>query len=117
MRKIKGKVVLSAASFYLALSLSGCGTPTTPDTEGQSLADARAALREAGMEDRNIRVVGRGGDPQDLVVCDQDPDGVAVTRPTTLDVSTQCPADSEDVKAKKKVAKSSKKSSGKKGRG
>lgn len=118
----KKRAALCLAGCYLALSLSGCGTPTTPDTEGRTLTEARQALREAGVKEQNIRVVGEKGNPNRLFVCDHDPDGVAVTKPATLDVATECPGDSdEDAKASKKIAKgsskkSASKSSGKKGR-
>lgn len=118
MRRINRRsVIVLAAGCYLALSLSACGVATTPDTEGQTLAGAREALREAGMKEQNIRIVGEKGDPNELVVCDHDPDGVAVTKPATLDVATECPVDSDDeeVKASKKIAKSSSKKSAKSG--
>ena len=119
----KKRAALCLAGCYLALSLSGCGTPTTPDTEGRTLTEARQALREAGMEEQDIRIVGEKGDPNRLFVCDHDPDGVAVTKPATLDVARECAVDSdgEDAKASKKSGKSASKksaskSSAKKGR-
>ncbi len=83
----------------------GCGGPTTPDTEGQTLAQAQQTLRDAGVPEENITVVGAQGDPNDLIVCDHDPDGVAPTEPVRLEVATVCPQDDEDDSRKKKRPK------------
>ncbi len=93
----------------VVLLLAGCGGSTTPDTEGQTLAQAQQALRDAGVPDSNITVNGPQGDPNQLIVCDHDPDSVAPTQPVTLEVDTAC-ADN-DYKKKKKKPKSSSSSS------
>ncbi len=88
--------------------LAGCGGSSTPNTEGQKLAQARQTLREAGVPENNISVTGEtGGDPNVLVVCDHDPDSVAPTRPLTLEVATACSGDDSDKKRKKKSNSSS----------
>ena len=87
----------------LVLLLAGCGGSTTPDTEGQTLTQARQALRDAGVSQSNISVAGEtGGGPNALLVCDHDPDGVAPTQPVTLEVATVCSGDDLDKKRKKK---------------
>ncbi len=96
-----GVAACTSAIFLLA----GCGGATTPDTEGQTLAQAQQALRDAGVSDSNITVNGPQGDPNQLIVCDHDPDGVAPTQPVTLEVDTACADD--DKKKKKKKPKSS----------
>ena len=81
-------LAVSSAVCFALLLLAGCGGPTTPDTEGQSLTQARQVLADSGVPEGNITVVGQRGDPDDLVVCDQDPDGVAPTEPVNLEVAT-----------------------------
>ena len=82
------------------LLLGGCQS-NTPDTEGQTLAQARQTLRDAGVADNNITVTGQQeGDENQLIVCDHDPDGVAPSEPVTLEVAQDCP--DEDGKKKKK---------------
>lgn len=85
--------------------LGGCQS-NTPDTEGQTLAEAQQTLRDAGVADSNITVTGESGDPNSLIVCDHDPDGVAPSQPLTLEVAQDCPDD--DKKKKKKKPSSSK---------
>ncbi|MDQ3965332.1 MAG: hypothetical protein M3246_02580 [Actinomycetota bacterium] len=41
-----GALWATGAGFFLFL-FAGCGGPTTPDTEGQTLAQARQTLRDA----------------------------------------------------------------------
>ncbi len=84
------------------LFLARCGGPTTPDTEGQTLAQARQTLRDAGVPESNISVTGETGDPNTLIVCDHDPDGVAPSQPVTLEVAQNCQQEDDDRKRKKK---------------
>lgn len=84
-----------------AFLLAGCGSGT-PDTEGQTLTQAQETLRDAGVPAENIKVTGETGDPAVLIVCDHDPDGVAPTRPLTLEVATNCPQDDDDSSKRKK---------------
>lgn len=94
--------VLSVMSAVLVLSLLvGCGQ-STPDTEGQTLADARQTLSDAGVPENNITVTGESGDPNSLIVCDHDPDNVAPSEPVTLEVAQNCPDDDSKKKKKKK---------------
>ena len=95
-------VAISGAVCFALLVLAGCGGPTTPDTEGQSLTQARQALADAGVPARNITVTGQQGDPDDLVVCDQDPDGVAPTEPVNIEVATVCAEEDDSSKKKKR---------------
>ncbi len=88
----RGMVRTVGGSFVLFM-LAGCGGSTTPDTEGQTLAQARQTLSDAGVPEQNITVTGETGDPNALIVCDHDPDGVAPTRPLTLEVAQNCPTD------------------------
>ena len=112
----RGVLWTVGAAFFLFLP-AGCGGQTTPDTEGQTLTQARQALRDAGVPESNITVTGEAtGDPSSLVVCDHDPDGVAPTQPVTLDVATDCPDDPGKKRKKKKTSSSSKSSSGSKSR-
>ena len=112
-------VAVSGAVCFALFLLVGCGGPTTPDTEGQTLTRAARTLEDAGVPARNITVVpadGRGparnftdvgtsmGDPDNLVVCDHDPDGVAPTEPVNLEVATVC-AEEDDSRKKKKRPK------------
>ena len=93
------RVVACVALFSL---LAGCGGPTTPDTEGQTLLEAREALADAGVPEENITVTGAsGGNEGSLTVCDQDPDGVAPTEPVTLEVASSCPQEEEDDSGRK----------------
>ena len=109
-------VAVSGAVCFALLLLAGCGGPTTPDTEGQTLTTAVQALEDAGVPAENITVVaadGRGparnfttlgtsmGDPDDLYVCDQDPDGVAPTEPVNLEVASAC-VEEDDSRKKKR---------------
>ena len=94
-------VAVSGAVCFALFLLVGCGGPTTPDTEGQTLAQARQALADSGVPQENISVVGQQGDPNQLYVCDQDPDGVAPTEPVNLEVATAC-AEEDDSRKKKR---------------
>ncbi len=97
--RVVGIVAIAAFGFVLA----GCGGSTTPDTEGQTLAQAQQTLRDAGVSDDNITVTGENGDPNQLIVCDHDPDGVAPSQPVTLEVGQNCQQeDDSDRKRKKK---------------
>lgn len=100
--RVAGIVAVAALGFVLA----GCGGSTTPDTEGQTLAQAQQDLRDAGVPERNITVNGPQGDPNQLIVCDHDPDGVAPTQPVTLEVNTACEDDGRDKKRKKRPGSS-----------
>lgn len=91
-------VVVVAVGFILV----GCGSSSTPDTEGQTLAQAQQTLRDAGVPEGNITVTGESGDPNTLIVCDHDPDGVAPTEPLTLEVAQNCQQEDDDRKRKKK---------------
>ena len=88
----------------VAFLLAGCSSGT-PDTEGQTLTQAQQTLRDAGVPAENINVTGETGDPDVLIVCDHDPDGVAPTRPLTLEVATDCPQDDDDSSSKRKKKK------------
>ena len=94
-------VVVSSPVCFALFLLAGCCGPTTPDTEGQSLTRARQALADSGVPQGNITVVGERGDPDELVVCDQDPDGVALTQPVSLEVATVCTDDDSSKKKKR----------------
>ncbi len=48
------------------------------------------------MPEQNISVMGETGDPNNLIVYDQDPDGVAPTEPVTLKAVTNCPEEAEE---------------------
>ena len=50
----------------------------------------------------DITVTGETGDPNNLIVCDHDPDGVAPTQPVTLEVAQSCQQEDDDRKRKKK---------------
>ncbi len=86
----------------VVLLLAGCGGSTTPDTEGQTLAQAQQTLRDAGVSDGNITVAGESGDPNELVVCDHDPDGAAPSQPVTLQVAQNCQQEDDSDKKRKK---------------
>lgn len=93
----------AVGGLFVLFMLAGCGGSTTPDIEGQTLAQARQTLSDAGVPEQNITVTGENGDPNALIVCDHDPDGVAPTRPLTLEVAQNCPQDDEsDSKRKPK---------------
>lgn len=94
-------VAVTCAACFALFLLAGCGGPTTPDTEGQTLSQAQRALADSGVPERNITVVGERGDPNDLYVCDQDPDGVAPTEPVNLEVATAC-VEEDDSRKKKR---------------
>jgi len=97
--RVMGVVAVAAC----VLVLVGCGGSRTPDTEGQTQAQAQQTLRDAGVPDGNITVTGESGDPNELVVCDHDPDGVAPSQPVTLQVAQNCQQeDDSDRKRKKK---------------
>lgn len=98
---MKYAVAVSSAVCFALFLLAGCGGPTTPDTEGQSLTQARQALADSGVPEGNITVVGERGDPDELVVCDQDPDGVAPTEPVNIEVATVCPEEDDSRKKKR----------------
>ncbi|QIN79696.1 hypothetical protein GBA65_15470 [Rubrobacter marinus] len=81
-------VAVSGAVCFALFLLAGCGGPTTPDTEGQTLTRAVQALADSGVADEDITVVAAEGgaparrltdlgtelgDPDELYVCDQDP--------------------------------------------
>jgi beta-lactam-binding protein with PASTA domain len=91
--------VAAIAAFVLVLV--GCGSGT-PDTEGQTLAQAQQTLRDAGVPDENITVTGENGDPNQLIVCDHDPDGVSPSQPVTLEVARNCPQDDDSDRKRKK---------------
>ena len=91
-----------AAVGAFGLLLAGCGGSTTPDTEGQTLAQAQQTLRDAGVAESNISVTGDSGDPNELTVCDHDPDSVDPSRPVTLEVAQNCPRDDDSDRKKKK---------------
>jgi beta-lactam-binding protein with PASTA domain len=97
------KVMGIAAVAVFGLLVVGCGGSGTPDTEGQTLAQAQQTLRDAGVPEGNITVTGESGDPNDLIVCDHDPDGVEPSQPLTLEVAQSCPQeDDSDSKRKKR---------------
>src|SRR5215210_4013271 len=95
----------AAGAFTAVLLLVGCSSGT-PDTEGQTLFQAQQTLRDAGVPAENITVTGETGDPDTLIVCDHDPDGVAPSQPLTLEVAQNC-SDDDDEKKKKKKTRSS----------
>jgi hypothetical protein len=47
-------------------------------------------------------VTGEDGDPNALIVCDHEPNGVAPTEPLTLEVAQNCQQEDDDRKRKKK---------------
>jgi hypothetical protein len=98
---MKHAVAVSGAVCFALFLLAGCGGPTTPDTKGQTLTQARQALVDSGVPQQNITVVGQRGDPDELYVCDQDPDGVAPTEPVNLEVATAC-VEEDDSRKKKR---------------
>jgi hypothetical protein len=95
-----------AACIVFVLLLAGCGGSTTPDTEGQTLAQAQQTLRDAGVPESDITVTGESGDPNELIVCDHDPDGVAPNQPLTLEVAQNCPQDEDDDNDRKRKKRS-----------
>jgi hypothetical protein len=96
--RVTGVVVVVVFGFVLV----GCGGSSTPDTEGQTLAQAQQTLRDAGVPEGNITVTGEDGDPNALIVCDHEPDGVASKEPLTLEVAQNCQQEDDDRKRKKK---------------
>lgn len=98
---MKRGVCWVVGSWFVLSLLAGCGG-STPDTEGQTLAQARQTLSDAGVPEGNITVTGATGDPNTLIVCDHDPDGVSPAEPVTLEVATDCPDDDRDKKRKKR---------------
>ncbi len=96
------RVVGVAAVATLVLVLVGCGGSGTPDTEGQTLAQAQQTLRDAGVAENNTSVTGESGDPNELIVCDHDPDGVDPSQPVTLEVAQNCPEDDDSDRKRKK---------------
>ena len=62
--RVMGVVAVAAC----VLVLVGCGGSRTPDTEGQTQAQAQQTLRDAGVPGGNITVTGEAGDPKELVV-------------------------------------------------
>ena len=102
----RGVFWVVGAGFVLALA--GCGGSSTPDTEGQTLAQARQTLRDAGVSKNDISVTGQTtGDPNTLIVCDHDPDGVAPTQSVTLEVAANCQEEAEEDESDKKRKKRS----------
>lgn len=97
-----GLVRVVGIAVVAAFVLVGCGGSGTPDTEGQTLAQAQQTLRDAGVPDGNITVTGESGDPNELIVCDHDPDGVDPSRPVTLEVAQNCPQDDDSDRKKRK---------------
>lgn len=87
--------VVLVASIGFVLLLTGCGGP---NTEGQSLREARQTLLEAEVQEENIRVTGseEDGDPATLVVCDQNPSGAGPDDTVTLEVAATCPEAVDD---------------------
>jgi hypothetical protein len=47
-------------------------------------------------------VTGESGDPNDLIVCDHDPDGVAPSQPVTLEVAQDCQQEDDSDRKRKK---------------
>ncbi len=103
--RVAGVVVAVAFGFVLV----GRGGSSTPNTEGQTLAQARQTLRDAGVSENDISVTGQttGDDPNTLIVCDHDPDGVAPTQPVTLEVAANCQEEAEEDDSDKKRKKRS----------
>ena len=101
-RGVMRAVGVAAVGAFVLFLLAGCGGSTTPDTEGQTLAQAQQTLRDAGVAESNISVTGESGDPNELTVCDHDPDGVDPSQPVTLQVAQGCPDEDDDRKRKKK---------------
>ncbi len=73
-----------------------------PDTKGRTPTQARQALTGSDMPERNITVV---GDPDDLFVCDQDPDVVSPTEPVNIEVATVCTEEDDSRKKKRPKAR------------
>ena len=96
--RVAGVVVAVAFGCVLV----GCAGSSTPDTEGQTLAQAQQTLSDAGVPEGNITVTGENGDPNALIVCDHEPDGAAPTEPLTLEVAQTCQQEDDDRKRKKK---------------
>ncbi len=101
----RGAVWTVGAVFVLFL-LAGCGASNTPDTEGQTLAQAQQTLRDAGVPNENITVTGEQGDPNEVIVCDHAPDSASPSEPVTLEVAQDCPQEEEEDRDKKKKKRS-----------
>ncbi len=85
------RLTLALLVAVLFAGLTACGSTTTSDTEGMTLADARAVLTDEGVAAADIAVAGEtGAPPTATTVCDHDPDGVDVASPTTLYVAQDC---------------------------
>ena len=97
MRRWAARAAGVLAGVVFALLLVGCGGP---DTEGQTLAEARQTLADAGVAEENITLTGAGGaadaDPNDLPVCDQEPDAASAGDDVTLEVATTCLEEDDD---------------------
>jgi hypothetical protein len=98
-------VGIAAGAVFVLFLLAGCGS-STPDTEGQTLTQARQTLRDAGVPEENITVTGETGNPDSLIVCNHSPAGAEPSEPVTLEVATNCPQaeeeDDDDRKRKKR---------------
>ena len=99
-----GAVGAVTGAVTVAFLFAGCGSGT-PDTEGQTLTQAQQTLRDARVPAENVSVTGETGDPDVLIVCDHDPDGVAPTQQLTLEVAANCPQDDDDSSSKRKKKK------------
>ena len=96
MRRWAARAAGVLAGVVFALLLVGCGGP---DTEGQTLAEARQTLADAGVPEENITLTGAeaaDGDPNDLTVCDQEPDAASPGDDVTLEVATTCLEEDDD---------------------
>ncbi len=105
---MKRSLALVVGTVFVLFLLAGCSS-TTPNTEGQTLAQAQQDLSDAGVQEDDITVTGESGDPNSLYVCNQTPDGVDPSTPVTLEVAANCPAgageeeeDDDDRKRKKR---------------
>lgn len=103
MRRLPGLLAIMVAG----LTLAACGTPTTPDTTGASLVQARQTLEDAKVS--SITVTGDDADaPSSVFVCTQTQNGDKATSSVTLDVAPTCEnagaveEDDFDTKKKKK---------------
>jgi hypothetical protein len=99
MGRTTGVLVLGVACVVL---FAACGGP---DTEDQTLTEARQTLEEAGVPQENITLTGseaESGDPDTLIVCDQEPDAADPDDTVVLQVSTNCPNDDGGGKKKKR---------------
>ena len=88
-----------------AVLLAGCGGP---DTEDQTLSEARQTLEDAGVQEGNITVKGpeaRSADPDELYVCDQEPDSANPEDSVLLEVATTCPNEDDGKKKRRSFGK------------